>query len=118
MHGALHPCGHVSGGFIPYRRFAAETLAALNVMHDHTKSDPQRKTELAALLRSGAVTQAAINRAGHCHGGARGCGCLPTPYLSCTLHPPPQPPLGRPSAAAYIPLVAPLSANASRGTPF
>ena len=109
MHGALHPCGHVSGGFIPYRRFAAETLAALNVMHDHTKSDPQRKTELAALLRSGAVTQAAINRAGHCHGGARGCGCLP---------PPPSAALGRLPAAAYIPLAARLSANASRATPF
>ena len=94
VHGALHPCGHVSGGFIPYRRFAAETLAALNVMHDHTKSDPQRKTELAALLRSGAVTQAAINRAGHCHGGARGCGCLPTP---------PQPP----SAASQPPPTSP-----------
>ena len=93
MHGALHPCGHVSGGFIPYRRFAAETLAALNVMHDHTKSDPQRKTELAALLRSGAVTQAAINRAGHCHGGARGVAAYPPPHLPpsyAQLHPSPS----------------------------
>ena len=105
---------------IPYHRFAVETLAALNVMHDHAASSPERKTELAALLASGAVTQAAINHAGHCDGGerSRGGGCLPSPLplrhtLSCTLPLPPQPPLGRPSAAAYILLVAPLSANAS-----
>ena len=48
------------------------TLAALNVMRDHAKSDPERETELAALLASGAVTQAAINHAGHCDGGERG----------------------------------------------
>ena len=56
---------------LPIRRFAAETLVALNVMRDHAASDPQRKLELAGLLASGTVTQAAIDHAGHCDGGAR-----------------------------------------------
>ena len=57
-------------------------------MRKHAADDPQRQTELAALLLSGAVTQAAINRAGHCDGGERGGGCL--------LTPPPPPPSAAP----------------------
>ena len=58
-------------------------------MRKHAADDPQRQTELAALLLSGAVTQVAINHAGHCDGGERGGGCLSPhlPPLSCTLHP-------------------------------
>ena len=40
-------------------------------MREHAASSPERKAELATLVRSGAVTQAAINHAGHCDGGAR-----------------------------------------------
>ena len=86
----MHPWPHYSvTPLIPYRRFAAETLAALDVMREHAASSSERKAELAALLRSGAVTQAAINHAGHCDGGERGGGCLSPhlPPLSCTLHP-------------------------------
>ena len=92
-------------------------------MREHAASSPERKAELAALLRSGAVTQAAINHAGHCDGGARGVAAYPPPASpsaarSAAPFPlPPQPPFGRLSAATYFPLVAPLSANASRATP-
>ena len=58
-------------------------------MREHAASSPERKAELAALLRSGAVTQAAINHAGHCDGGERGGGCLPT-------HPTSPPPSAAP----------------------
>ena len=81
-------------------------------MRQHAASSSERKAELAALLRSGAVTQAAINHAGHCDGGARGVAAYPPPRL------PPSAALGRLPAAAYIPLAARLSANASRATPF
>ena len=67
------PCASVAP--LPARRFAAQTLAALNVMRDHAASDPQRKLELAGLLASGTVTQAAINHAGNCDGGERGGSC-------------------------------------------
>ena len=61
-------------------------------MRKHAADDPQRQTELAALLASGAVTQAAINHAGHCDGGARGDGCLLPPRLPPHhTHPPPHP---------------------------
>ena len=55
-------------------------------MREHAASSPERKAELATLLRSGAVTQAAINHAGHCDGGAR-AGWLPTPPASLPPHP-------------------------------
>ena len=88
----------------PYRRFAVATLAALNVMREHAASSPERKTELATLLASGAVTQAAITHAGHCDGGARGVAAYPPHLPSATPSAAPsplspQPPLGHPSAA-------------------
>ena len=54
-------------------------------MRQHAASSPERKTKLDALLRSGAVTQAAINHAGHCDGGERGGNPNPTDCLTLTL---------------------------------
>ena len=92
-------------------------------MREHAASSPERKAELAALLRSGAVTQAAINHAGHCHGGARGVAAYPPflPFrrtLSCTLSPPPSAALRPPLSRHLLPLSStPLSQRLTSDAP-
>ena len=79
-----------------------QTLVALNVMRDHDASDPQRKLELAELLASGTVTQAAVNHAGHCDRGERGGSCFPPP--SPPPHPLAAPPLPQLQRLSSTPL--------------
>ena len=60
------------------------TSASWWVKNQPAENDPQREAELAKLLASGVVTQAAINYAGLCDGGQRGGSCSPpTPRPRC-----------------------------------
>ena len=80
-------------------------------MRDYDARDPRRKAELDKLLASGAVTQPAVNHAGHCDGGARGRWLLILPSLAAApplsytplAAAPPQPP----SAASQPPPTSP-----------